>query len=273
MKTFSSALLTVALSAAPLWAAPQLIPQPVNMTLGTGTFALTSNTILVAKSADEKREAQQFAASIAPATGFNMRVLEKATKAPAIVFHLDPNAAKSDEGYRLSVTPQVVTIAAPAAAGLFYATQTMRQLLPPQVFADRKQNGVNWQMPAVQIEDAPRFGWRGLHLDTGRFFFPVADVKKYIDVMATQKFNTFHWHLTEDHPDFSPSWVTASWSFSAPYAQPIVTTDYKDHIPPFDTPIPGLYEASMFQVYPHDRGQNYSVLLAEELTTKLLAER
>jgi protoporphyrinogen oxidase len=80
-------------------------------------------------------------------------------------------------------------------------------------------------------------------------------------------------HLTRLNPDFSPSWVTASWSFSAPYAQPIVTTDYKEHIPPFDTPVPGLYEASMFQVYPHDRGQNYSVLLAEELAAKLLAAR
>jgi protoporphyrinogen oxidase len=72
-------------------------------------------------------------------------------------------------------------------------------------------------------------------------------------------------HLTRINPAFDPAWVTESWSFAAPFAQPIVTTDYKDHIPPFDTPIPGLYEASMFQVYPHDRGQNYSVLLAEEL--------
>ncbi len=78
-------------------------------------------------------------------------------------------------------------------------------------------------------------------------------------------------HLTRLNPAFTPGWVTASWMFGAPYAQPIVTVDYKDHIPPFDTPIPGLYEASMFQVYPHDRGQNYSVLLAEELVAKLAA--
>ena len=76
-------------------------------------------------------------------------------------------------------------------------------------------------------------------------------------------------HLARLNPAFSPDWVTESWAFSAPFAQPIVTTDYKEHIPPFDTPIPGLYEASMFQVYPHDRGQNYSVLLAEELVAKL----
>jgi len=68
---------------------------------------------------------------------------------------------------------------------------------------------------------------------------------------------------------FDPSWVTAAWSFAAPFAQPIVTTDYRDHIPPFETPIPGLWVASMFQVYPHDRGQNYSIELAERLVARL----
>ncbi|HET8629997.1 MAG TPA: NAD(P)/FAD-dependent oxidoreductase [Thermomicrobiales bacterium] len=79
-------------------------------------------------------------------------------------------------------------------------------------------------------------------------------------------------HLARINPAFTPDWVTESWLFAAPFAQPIVTTDYRDHIPPFETPIPGLYEASMFQVYPHDRGQNYSVLLAEELVGRLTAE-
>jgi protoporphyrinogen oxidase len=74
------------------------------------------------------------------------------------------------------------------------------------------------------------------------------------------------------NPAFRPEWVTESWMFRAPYAQPIVTTDYRAHIPPFETPVPGLYQASMFQVYPHDRGQNYSVVLAEELAG-LLARR
>ncbi len=76
-------------------------------------------------------------------------------------------------------------------------------------------------------------------------------------------------HLARINPAFSPEWVTESWLFAAPYAQPIVTTDFREHIPPFETPVPGLYEASMFQIYPHDRGQNYSVLLAEELVGRL----
>lgn len=76
-------------------------------------------------------------------------------------------------------------------------------------------------------------------------------------------------HLARINPAFKQDWVTQSWMFAAPFAQPIVTTDYRDHIPPFDTPLPGLYIANMFQVYPHDRGQNYSIELAERLVRHL----
>ena len=81
--------------------------------------------------------------------------------------------------------------------------------------------------------------------------------------------NAFLPHLSKINPAFDPAWVTESWMFAAPYAQPIVTTDYRKHIPPFDTPIKGLYVANMFQVYPHDRGQNYSIELAERLIRHL----
>jgi protoporphyrinogen oxidase len=76
-------------------------------------------------------------------------------------------------------------------------------------------------------------------------------------------------HLVRINPEFRPDWVTDAWSFAAPFAQPIVTADYRDHIPPFETPVPGLWVASMFQVYPHDRGQNYSIELAERLVARL----
>ena len=76
-------------------------------------------------------------------------------------------------------------------------------------------------------------------------------------------------HLQRINPAFRREWVTRSWMFAAPFAQPIVTTEYREHIPPFDTPLPGLSVANMFQVYPHDRGQNYSVELAERLVDHL----
>ncbi len=79
-------------------------------------------------------------------------------------------------------------------------------------------------------------------------------------------------HLRRINPAFDASWIREAWMFSAPYAQPIVSTDYVRHIPPFDTPLPGLFLANMFQVYPHDRGQNYSVQLAERLVRHLEGE-
>ena len=77
-------------------------------------------------------------------------------------------------------------------------------------------------------------------------------------------------HLQRIVPQFDPSWVTESWMFMAPYAQPIVTTDYREHIPPLETPLENLWIANMFQIYPHDRGQNYSLELAERLVQHIL---
>lgn len=91
------------------------------------------------------------------------------------------------EGYKLIVTSTGARIIASSPAGLFYGTQSFLQLL-------NKQN----ETPLVEINDYPRFSYRGLHLDVGRHMFPVAFLKKYIDVMAFHKFNRFHWHLTED---------------------------------------------------------------------------
>jgi protoporphyrinogen oxidase len=76
-------------------------------------------------------------------------------------------------------------------------------------------------------------------------------------------------HLKRITPSFSEDWITESWLFQAPFAQPIVTTEYRQHIPPLRAPLNGLWVANMFQVYPHDRGQNYSFELAEQLVREL----
>ena len=106
----------------------------------------------------------------------------------AIRLVLGPDAPDGPESYRLSITSDRIELAARDARGLFYAVQTARQLVAASPQA----------IPAVEIEDAPRFGYRGLHLDVGRHFFPVDFIKRYIDLLATFKLNTFHWHLTED---------------------------------------------------------------------------
>jgi protoporphyrinogen oxidase len=77
--------------------------------------------------------------------------------------------------------------------------------------------------------------------------------------------------LKQINPRFDPSWVRAAHVFKAGYAQPIMTPDYAEHIPPFDTPVPGLYVGNMFQVYPQDRGQNYSIRLGDRLARHVLA--
>src|SRR5699024_3613631 len=105
------------------------------------------------------------------------------------------------EGYKLTVTPQKVTIKAPTPHGLFNGVQSLLQLFSPQIYptdyALVPQN-TKWTIPAVKIRDYPHFKYRGMHLDVGRHFLPVSFVKEYIDLLAMYKLNRFHWHLTED---------------------------------------------------------------------------
>ncbi len=74
-------------------------------------------------------------------------------------------------------------------------------------------------------------------------------------------------HLTKINPEFSPDWIAERWLFKGPYAQPIVTTGYRDTIPEHRTPVPGLYLATMSQIYPQDRGQNYSIAMGEQVAS------
>lgn len=176
-----------------------VIPQPVKVTERSGRFTLTARTAIWTDAA-AAAIGRQFAAYVEPATGFTLR-LERGGSASAsgIQFRIDRSLARlGPEGYVLDVRPGRIVARASAPAGLFYAVQTLRQLLPPQIFRDAPSGQTAWTIPAVSIEDQPRFGWRGAHLDTGRHFMPKEFVKKYIDLIALHKLNTFHWHLTED---------------------------------------------------------------------------
>jgi hexosaminidase len=96
------------------------------------------------------------------------------------------------------VTPRGVLLSASTIVGLTHGLQTLRQLLPAAVERTIPFPGMHWAIPAVTIDDAPRFSYRGMHLDVGRHFFTVDFIKRYLDLLALYKFNTFHWHLTED---------------------------------------------------------------------------
>ncbi|MBI5914966.1 MAG: family 20 glycosylhydrolase [Bacteroidetes bacterium] len=173
-----------------------IIPQPVSLTAKTGQFKITGDTKILLASADEglKTAAAHLASLLIKATGTTVAPVEGSAQKDAILFSLDPSIA-NDEGYTLSVTPYEVTVKSKTGAGAFYAIQTLRQLMPVEAEAGKT---ASLSIPCVEITDAPRYGYRGMHLDVGRHFFGVDDVKKYIDLLALHKFNRFHWHLTED---------------------------------------------------------------------------
>lgn len=175
-----------------------LIPKPVKLTPKVGVFTLTADTIIVASGA-ASTIGHTLAQALAPATGYWLNVTSSHSGANSIVIELAPDlACLGAEGYQLNVTPEVVTLRAPQPAGLFYGVQSLLQLLPPEILREAQVDGVAWAIPCVQIEDYPSFGWRGAMLDVGRHFAPKAFVKKFIDLLALHKLNTFHWHLTED---------------------------------------------------------------------------
>jgi hexosaminidase len=179
--------------------AQQIVPQPVKLTAGTGRFVIQKRTVISTDAASAAL-GHQLARYLEPATGLIFRV--QTTGAPpahAISLRRDRTLTRlGDEGYLLQVRPTGVVARAPSDAGLFYAIQSIRQLLPAEIFREAQVAGVEWAMPTVTIEDYPRFKWRGGHLDVGRHFQPKEFVKKYIDLLALHKMNTFHWHLTED---------------------------------------------------------------------------
>ncbi len=176
-----------------------VIPQPVKVVEHAGRFVLTGRTA-VWSDVPAAAIGRQFARYVEPATGFVLPVRSGgAAPAGGIQFRIDPALKRlGPEGYLLDVRPTRIVARAPEAAGLFYAVQTIRQLLPAAIFRDAPSGETTWTVPAVTIEDMPRFGWRGAHLDAGRHFMPKEFVKKYIDLLALHKLNTFHWHLTED---------------------------------------------------------------------------
>jgi len=176
-----------------------VIPRPVHVTRGTGNFTLTPATVVVTDRAT-RDIGYQLADWLNPATGYRLSATGSAGSATRLIdIRLDSTLSRlGEEGYRLTVTPARVAIRAFRPAGAFYGVETLRQLLPPDIFRAAPVAGVAWTIPAVEIEDWPRFSWRGAHLDVSRSFTPKEFVKKYIDLLALQKLNRFHWHLTDD---------------------------------------------------------------------------
>ncbi|HET8654448.1 MAG TPA: beta-N-acetylhexosaminidase [Longimicrobiaceae bacterium] len=187
---------------APLPAGNAVIPAPASMRLtGAPPFQLTADTRVVvpAGGGEAARVGDYLAGLLRPATGFPLQVESAGGGGTsAITLRLATNDSRlGDEGYALSVTADSVVLTANRPAGLFYGVQTLRQLLPPSIEADRPRQGP-WSIPAGRIVDSPRYQWRGAMLDVARHFFTVDEVKQYIDLLALYKINHLHLHLSDD---------------------------------------------------------------------------
>lgn len=117
-------------------------------------------------------------------------------KVKGFSFYKDSQLASGE--YTIEITDKAALIGASDRYGVLYAIQTIKQMLPVQIYGKVTVPGLDWHMQCVRISDKPRFGYRGVHLDCARHFFDVNEVKKYLDVMAMYKMNRFHWHLTDD---------------------------------------------------------------------------
>ena len=175
-----------------LFAQVHIIPQPVSVKEGEGTFSLTPATKIVLYGSGLQKQAKFFNDYLQKFYGFKLNVVESGSaKGSSIVLNYDKMNNSIPGAYGLTVKDKQVYIGGDNAAGIFYGIQTLIQLLPVEP-------SKSLAIPQVSIVDSPRFAYRGMMLDVGRHFFPVSFVKQYIDFLAMHKINTFHWHLTED---------------------------------------------------------------------------
>ncbi len=181
-----------------------VIPKPTKIQPKQGRFILNPQTKILIVTEEEKANlvADYLQILLNKPTGFQLesrKIDQRQGDSNSILLRLnDSEKQLGDEGYKLNIRTDGVEIIAQKPAGLFYGVQTLRQLFPEEIEREQKVLGMQWQVPCVEITDKPRFTWRGMHLDVCRHFFSKEFVKKYIDILAMHKLNTFHWHLTED---------------------------------------------------------------------------
>jgi len=165
-----------------------IIPKPVEMQISKGYFRLEKNVTISLQNSALQETAQLLRLGIQQIRPSSVSIKNSTPNAiKGISLAIDSNRVVQKEGYSLAISATGIKLIGHDAAGVFYGTQTLLQLIHQQS-----------NLPFVQIKDYPRFGYRSMHLDVGRRIFSVTFLKKYLDLLALYKFNTFHWHLTED---------------------------------------------------------------------------
>lgn len=175
-----------------------VIPMPNKMVSEGDNFELNKETVLFSneKSSANLLYMQSF---LKNAARFGFNRVKQAPSSNYIILELSSAFDIPQEGYKLSVTGEGITIKASSESGIFYGIQTLFQLLPPVIYSGNPKGDENWTIQGVEIEDSPRFGYRGMHLDVSRTFFDAATVKNFINWLSHHKINKFHWHLTDDN--------------------------------------------------------------------------
>lgn len=169
-----------------------VVPATNSMLPGNGSYAVNDETGIAAPDG-LLPVARWLQCTLRPVTGLRLPF-----KREAKGIRLAVNDALGAEAYRVHADGSGVQITGGDAAGVFYGCQTLLQLLPPKVFRSSRVTGVVWTVPAVDISDSPRFGWRGAMLDVSRHFLPKREVLRFIDLLAMHRMNRLHLHLTDD---------------------------------------------------------------------------
>ncbi|MES2446293.1 MAG: family 20 glycosylhydrolase [Bacteroidota bacterium] len=168
-----------------------IIPAPVSIKKNNGIFLLDKTVALISNETANAKTADLLNAFIVKKGGFALREAKSTTNGQKAIVLTSVGADKlPTEGYKIQITKDQIKVVG-KDAGLFYAVQSLMQLMP-----DKKDDKITIQ--TAEITDYPRFKYRGMHLDVSRHYFPLSFIKKYIDILAMYKINTFHWHLTDD---------------------------------------------------------------------------
>ena len=175
-----------------------IIPQPEQQTSGNGHFAFSKHTVIQVENQEQQPVAELLANLFTTSAGFTPTVRIGASDTSAsIVFSTDTTLAA--ESYKMKITPSLISVKAADNGGFFYATQSIRQLLPSTIESKEQVLNVQWNVPTLTLQDSPRFPYRGLLLDVSRCFIPKENVVKIIDCMSMLKLNKLHLHLVDDN--------------------------------------------------------------------------
>lgn len=201
MKYFISFLLIILSGISQLYASGRypLIPYPKNLKAMEGHFIFQDKMQVFLTFEDKEiyQIASDFSSRLSKVSGLQLTISRNDHANADIVFTMDKSLGK--EAYQLDVASDKIVVKAASPAGFFYAVQSIHQLLPPEICSpDFIGNKTTWSIPCVHILDEPRFGYRGMMLDVARYFMPKQYVLEFIDRLAAQKINYFHFHLTED---------------------------------------------------------------------------